>query len=170
MGCYLSPWDIYEDKYGCFGDNNNKKNNHNKGSEKGTFTDYNKLYVAWINEICQAKKADGSYKYGNNNPKRRSDRFVEWWMDGAQGSASNRQTYDWKAILEEEQKLNRSAAEQAITEYKWQDIKGYSNLEIAYFKNYIASVSHIIMELSRTGGFNALYEKASPDLESLKKR
>ena len=55
-----------------------------------------------------------------------------------------------------------------LPEYKWQDIKGYSNLEIAYFKNYIASVSHIIMELSRTGGFNALYEKASPDLESLK--
>lgn len=46
-----------------------------------------------------------------------------------------------------------------LPEYKWQDIKGYSNLEIAYFKNYIASVSHIIMELSRTGGFNALYEK-----------
>ena len=95
MGCYLSPWDIHEDKYGCFGDNNNKKNNNNTG----TFTDYNKLYVAWINEICQAKKADGSYKYGNNNPNRRSDRFVEWWMDGAQGSASNKQTYDWKAIL-----------------------------------------------------------------------
>lgn len=95
MGCYLSPWDIHEDKYGCFGDNNNKKNNNNTG----TFTDYNKLYVAWINEICQAKKADGSYKYGNNNPNRRSDRFVEWWMDGAQGSASNRQTYDWKAIM-----------------------------------------------------------------------
>lgn len=95
MGCYLSPWDIHEDKYGCFGDNNNKKNNNNTG----TFTNYNKLYVAWINEICQAKKADGSYKYGNNNPNRRSDRFVEWWMDGAQGSASNRQTYDWKAIL-----------------------------------------------------------------------
>lgn len=95
MGCYLSPWDIHEDKYGCFGDNNNKKNNNNTG----TFTDYNELYVAWINEICQAKKADGSYKYGNNNPYSRSDRFVEWWMDGAQGSASNRQTYDWKAIL-----------------------------------------------------------------------
>ena len=95
MGCYLSPWDIHEDKYGCFGDNNNKKNNNNTG----TFTDYNKLYVAWINEICQAKKADGSYKYGNNNPNRRSDRFVEWWMDGAQGSASNRQTDDWKSIL-----------------------------------------------------------------------
>ena len=95
MGCYLSPWDIHEDKYGCFGDNNNKKNNNNTG----TFTDYNELYVAWINEICQAKKADGSYKYGNNNPNRRSDRFVEWWMDGAQGSASNIQTYDWKAIL-----------------------------------------------------------------------
>ena len=23
-----------------------------------------------------------------------------------------------------------------LPEYKWQDIKGYSNLEIAYFKNY----------------------------------
>ena len=108
MGCYLSPWDIYEDKYGCFGDNNNKKNNHDQGSEKGTFTDYNELYVAWINEICQAKKADGSYKYGNNNPNRRSDRFVEWWMDGAQGSESNRQTYDWKAILSAIRKNNPS--------------------------------------------------------------
>lgn len=108
MGCYLSPWDIHEDKYGCFGDNNNKKNNNNTG----TFTDYNELYVAWINEICQATKKDENgkdlldengnkiYKYGNNNPNRRTkDRFVEWWMDGAQGSASNRQTYDWKAIL-----------------------------------------------------------------------
>lgn len=107
MGCYLSPWDIHEDKYGCFGDNNNKKNNNNTG----TFTDYNELYVAWINEICQATKKDENgkdlldekgekiYKYGNNNPNRRSNRFVEWWMDGAQGSASNRQTYDWKAIL-----------------------------------------------------------------------
>ena len=27
-----------------------------------------------------------------------------------------------------------------LPEYKWQDIKGYSNLEIAYFKNYIASL------------------------------
>ena len=95
MGLYLSPWDIHEDKYGCFGDNNNTKSNEGKGE----FTDYNKLYTTWIREICTAKKADGSYKYGNNNPNRRSDRFVEWWMDGAQGSESHVQTYDWTAIF-----------------------------------------------------------------------
>lgn len=95
MGLYLSPWDIHEDKYGCFGDNNNTKSNEGKGE----FTDYNKLYTTWIREICTAKKADGSYKYGNNNPNRRSDRFVEWWMDGAQGSGSHVQTYDWTAIF-----------------------------------------------------------------------
>lgn len=95
MGLYLSPWDIHEDKYGCFGDNNNTKSNEGKGE----FTDYNKLYTTWIREICTAKKADGSYKYGNNNPNRRSDRFVEWWMDGAQGNGSHVQTYDWTAIF-----------------------------------------------------------------------
>ncbi len=94
MGCYLSPWDIHEDKYGCFGDNNHRANS------KG-YTDYNKLYIDQIKEICTAKKPNGEYKYGNNNPDRRSDRFVEWWMDGAQGSASNRQTFDWKGILTE---------------------------------------------------------------------
>lgn len=104
MGLYLSPWDIHEDKYGCFGDNNNTKSNEGKGE----FTDYNKLYTTWIREICTAKKADGSYKYGNNNPNRRSDRFVEWWMDGAQGSGSHVQTYDWTAIFSEIRDTNPS--------------------------------------------------------------
>lgn len=94
MGCYLSPWDIHEDRYGCFGDNNN-------GQNVTGITDYNELYIGEIREICTAKKEDGTYKYGNNHPDRRSDRFVEWWMDGAQGSSSNRQTYDWKGILGE---------------------------------------------------------------------
>ncbi len=93
MGCYLSPWDIHEDKYGCFGDNNNKEN-------YAGYTDYNKLYQDEIKEICTAKKEDGSYKYGNNSPDRRSDRFIEWWMDGAQGSGSNIQNYDWPGIFE----------------------------------------------------------------------
>ena len=92
MGLYLSPWDIHEDKYGCFGDNNTKSNS-------AGYTDYNELYIDSIKEICTAKKADGSYKYGNNNPDRRSDRFVEWWMDGAQGD-SNIQTFNWKGILD----------------------------------------------------------------------
>lgn len=99
MGLYLSPWDIHEDKYGCFGNNNNREN-------YAGYTDYNKLYIDWIDEICTAKKADGSYKYGNNSPDRRSDRFVEWWMDGAQGSNSNMQSYDWKGIFEVIRKTN----------------------------------------------------------------
>lgn len=85
MGLYLSPWDIHEDRYGCYGD-----------SKEG---DYNELYTNEIREICTAKKEDGSYKYGNNNPNRRTERFVEWWMDGATGSGSSFQTYDWPAIF-----------------------------------------------------------------------
>lgn len=106
MGCYLSPWDIHEDKYGCFGANNNRENS-------AGYTDYNELYIAQIHEICTATKKDENgntltdengdpvYKYGNNNPNRRSDRFVEWWMDGAQGSANNQEIFDWKGILGE---------------------------------------------------------------------
>ena len=49
MGCYLSPWDIHEDKYGCFGDNNHRANS------KG-YTDYNKLYIDQINLYGQKTK------------------------------------------------------------------------------------------------------------------
>lgn len=86
MGLYLSPWDIHEDKYGCYGD-----------SKEG---DYNEYYIGQIREICTAKKKDGSYKYGNNNPKRQGNRFVEWWMDGATGTGVSYQTYDWEGIFE----------------------------------------------------------------------
>ncbi|MCD7881421.1 MAG: alpha-L-fucosidase [Clostridiales bacterium] len=92
MGIYLSPWDIHEDYYGCFGDNNNTAN-------YAGYTDYNELYIAWITEICTATDEEGNYLYGNNNPNRRSDRFVEWWLDGAQGSTNHTQTYDWTGIL-----------------------------------------------------------------------
>lgn len=93
MGLYLSPWDIHEDKYGCFGDTNNTEN-------FAGYTDYSQLYIDSIKEICTATNEDGSYKYGNNNPDRRSDRFVEWWMDGAQGGNSHHQTFDWTGIFE----------------------------------------------------------------------
>lgn len=98
MGLYLSPWDIHEDHYGCYGD-----------SKEG---DYNELYTNEIREICTAVKTDENgnplkdedglpiYKYGNNNPNRRTERFVEWWMDGATGSGSSFQTYDWVKIFQ----------------------------------------------------------------------
>lgn len=105
MGCYLSPWDIHEDKYGCFGD-------HNNGPNVTGYTDYDKLYQDEIKEICTAVKKDEEgnvltdeegnplYKYGNNNENRRSDRFIEWWMDGAQGGESNIQTFTWAGIFD----------------------------------------------------------------------
>lgn len=90
MGCYLSPWDIHEDRYGCYGSNT--------ANSKG-YTDYNQFYIDSIKELCTATKEDGSYKYGNNNPNRRTDRFVEWWMDGA-ANASKDQKYNWTGIIE----------------------------------------------------------------------
>lgn len=93
MGLYLSPWDIHEQNYGCFGDTNNNP------SDNGAYTDYNELYQAQIREICTATNEDGTYKYGNNNPNRSGDRFVEWWMDGATGSGAYYQTYDWEGIF-----------------------------------------------------------------------
>ena len=41
-----------------------------------------------------------------------------------------------------------------LPEYKWEDIKGFSNIEIKYFDQFIHSVAHIIIELSQNGGFN----------------
>ena len=114
MGLYLSPWDIHEEKYGCYGDDRSTKKNGSAGDGKDTNggKDYQDLYVAQIREICTATKKDENgnelkdengnpiYKYGNNNPKRRgTDRFVEWWMDGA-NSSEYAQTYDWKRIYE----------------------------------------------------------------------
>lgn len=111
MGCYLSPWDIHEDHYGCFGDNNDNENSTG-------ITDYNELYIKCIEEICTAVKTDENgdpildengdpvYKYGNNNPGRRSDRFVEWWMDGAEGSGVHKQKYDWQGIINAIRKTN----------------------------------------------------------------
>lgn len=93
MGLYLSPWDIHEQNYGCYGDGNTN------ASSNGKYKDYNELYQAQIREICTAKKEDGSFKYGNNNPDRSGDRFVEWWMDGATGTGAYFQTYDWAGIF-----------------------------------------------------------------------
>jgi len=37
-----------------------------------------------------------------------------------------------------------------------------------YFKDFVSSVSHIIMELSCEGGFDALCEEVTPDPEERK--
>ena len=39
-----------------------------------------------------------------------------------------------------------------LPDYTWQDINGYSETEMAYFKQLIRENAHLIMEFSREGG------------------
>ena len=39
-----------------------------------------------------------------------------------------------------------------LPDYIWQDINGYSETEMAYFKQLIRENAHLIMEFSREGG------------------
>lgn len=41
-----------------------------------------------------------------------------------------------------------------LPEYKWEDIRGFSTIEINYFDDFIHSIAHIIIELSQNGGFD----------------
>ena len=41
-----------------------------------------------------------------------------------------------------------------LPEYKWEDVKGFSSIEMNYFDELIHSVAHIIIELSQNGGFD----------------
>lgn len=40
-----------------------------------------------------------------------------------------------------------------LPEYKWEDIVGFSESEISYFKNLVEKNAHLIMEYSQKGGF-----------------
>ncbi|WP_204205474.1 alpha-L-fucosidase, partial [Olsenella sp. An290] len=79
MGLYLSPWDIHDESYG-----------YDAGETPGTIGDsddpdvnYNAYYIAQLKEIL------GNPKYGNKG------KFVEVWMDGAQGTGADAQVYDF---------------------------------------------------------------------------
>ncbi len=40
-----------------------------------------------------------------------------------------------------------------LPEYSWENITGYSESEIAYFKKLIQNNAHLILEFSKEGGF-----------------
>ena len=48
-----------------------------------------------------------------------------------------------------------------LPDYKWENIDGFSEEELIYFQDYLASVAHIIMQLAREGGFEGENEDAS---------
>lgn len=46
------------------------------------------------------------------------------------------------------------SAECILPEYKWQNIHGFSERDIAKLQDVIASLAHIIIRLAREGGFD----------------
>jgi hypothetical protein len=40
-----------------------------------------------------------------------------------------------------------------LPDYTWQDINGFTDEEIKYFKQFIENNAHIIIEFSKEGGF-----------------
>jgi len=41
-----------------------------------------------------------------------------------------------------------------LPDYKWEEIHGFSEAEMDYYKEYVESIAHIILELSQRGGFD----------------
>lgn len=92
MGLYLSPWDIHDDSYGYKDANGNSLVGSNGQPLNGRTweevyeldaKDYNEYYNNQLQEIL------GNDKYGSNG------HFSEVWMDGAKGSGSGYQEYDF---------------------------------------------------------------------------
>ena len=92
MGLYLSPWDIHDPAYGYY------TVDGVGGNDSTDAIDYNDYYNAQLEEILS------NPIYGNDG------HFVEVWMDGAKGSGSNAQEYDFQRWFETIQKYEGVAA------------------------------------------------------------
>ncbi len=107
MGLYLSPWDVHDPSYGYFDEDGNALCGGNGEPLNGMTweqvyeqdaLDYNEYYNNQLEELL------GNNKYGNNG------HFVEVWMDGAKGSGSKAQNYDFPTWFNTIQKYEGKAA------------------------------------------------------------
>ena len=48
-----------------------------------------------------------------------------------------------------------------LPDYRWENIVGFSEIEIKYFQECLTSIAHIIMQLAREGGFEGGMDSAS---------
>lgn len=46
-----------------------------------------------------------------------------------------------------------NSAECYLPSYEWKNIEGFSESDIKYLDEYLKSISHIVIELAREGGF-----------------
>ena len=47
-----------------------------------------------------------------------------------------------------------------LPDYRWENIVGFSEVEIKYFQGYLETIAHIIMQLAREGGFEVSVDSA----------
>ena len=47
-----------------------------------------------------------------------------------------------------------------LPDYRWENIVGFSEIEIKYFQGYLETIAHIIMQLAREGGFEGSVDSA----------
>jgi hypothetical protein len=60
-----------------------------------------------------------------------------------------------KVLIETpDEKLGFKQATCILPDSEWKDIIGYSESELAYLKELVASEAHLILEFSQTGGFD----------------
>lgn len=153
MGLYLSPWDIHDESYGykdaagnplvnSNGTPINGKNFENFALE-GDAKDYNEYYDNQLKEIL-----GNNEKYGNHGV------FKEVWMDGAKGSGSSVQHYDFKrwfnTINELETENCMLFGAEAYTTVRWiGNESGYAN-ELTWAKSTVDFTRNTINS-NRTG-------------------
>ncbi|MBO4508744.1 MAG: hypothetical protein J5747_08920 [Spirochaetaceae bacterium] len=53
-----------------------------------------------------------------------------------------------------DEKLGFKQATCILPDFDWRDINGYSDDELNYLKELVASETHLILEFSQTGGFD----------------
>lgn len=97
MGLYLSPWDIHDDSYGYYDANGNPLvGSDGKPLNGRTWEEVEELDVKDYNEYYnnQLQEILGNPKYGSNG------HFSEVWMDGAKGSGTSVQNYDFNRWFE----------------------------------------------------------------------
>ena len=47
-----------------------------------------------------------------------------------------------------------------LPDYRWENIVGFSEVEIKYFQGYLETIAHIIMQLAREGGCEGSVDSA----------